>query len=132
MKNCSICLPFLTLGYHFCGSCGKRLKGVQGPERHLVGESRSDGPASGVQEAKPGRRGVEEIDVVTELLRLVTTVEGEARAQVAKHPAEDFPRVNAYCEGQANTLAMVREALAKISEKRSDLLNSEPFPPELG
>lgn len=118
MNTCKICNPFSTLGYPFCGACGKRLEGVTGPER-------SDEPASDVEEAKPGRRGVGEIVELSKLLRLIYRMKDEARADKRRAQESSNPEHMSYFGGKYTALCKLRSEVLRMAEERSDLSNND-------
>lgn len=101
------------------------LEWVEGSEQKLVGESRSDGPASDAEKRSGERRGVGEIVERDELLRYIERrereVRREANAAVRNKSVKGFEMA---C-GKEAELATLREWLSGISEERSDLSNAE-------
>lgn len=103
----------------------KRLKGMQGPEQGLVGESRSDEATCPAEEAKPGERGVGEIVGADELRRFIERSANEAQLERDAHGEKEFPRTRAFFEGQLTALDLLRSWLSAPAEKRSDLTNDQ-------
>lgn len=121
-NNCKV--QFGTWGRQ-CPYCGQVMELVQGPERHLVGESRSDGPAGGVEEAKPGRRGVGEIVERDELLRHIDGELSEARRSRRQAMEDVMPSLQSFYEGRVTALSELRNHVRHIAAERSDLPNAE-------
>lgn len=97
------------------------LEGVQGPERHLVGQSRSAGRQGGVEEATPGRRAVGKIGGATELRRHLSRKIEEARDKW-KSAETRGAKMDAYAWMAVNdALVQLRADFDRMAEKRSDL-----------
>lgn len=103
----------------------KRLKGVQGPERHLVGDVAERIPQEGgVEEVKPGRRGVGEIGGASELLRHIERKISEARGEADAALYYNNVKKFSHAEGKEAALVELHQWLSDTAEKRSDLSNS--------
>lgn len=102
----------------------RRLKGVQGPEQGLVGESRSDEPTGHAEEAKPGERRVGETVELSALRRHVDRMFMEASRQqrIALDGENEISEMlNA---GRVLALTELRQWLDRTAEERSGLSNS--------
>lgn len=108
----------------------KRLKGMQGPEQGLVGESRSDEPTGYAEEAQPGERRVGETVERAELRRQIERQIKEARADwlVAKKDSNQSGKDIA--AGQMGALGELAQWLDRTAEERSGLSNAELTHPE--
>jgi hypothetical protein len=109
--------------YPECHACGERLKGMQGPEQGIVGESRSDRQQGPAEDAKPGERGVGEIGGADELQRTMERMINEAREAQAQSKRTGFPLWEQYFYGKQSALIELRDEVFRISMERSDLAN---------
>ena len=125
MQKCEHCHCHWQLEYDRCPVCRRLLAGVQGPERHLVGDVAERLPqAGGVEDAKPGRRGVGEIVELAKLRRYVERELRKAR-RVERLAGRDTAQIILdYYRGRETVLAELRKMLTDIAEKRSDLSNA--------
>ena len=124
MKYCAKCMIEAEWNTADCPICLGRLEEMEGPERHLVGESRSDGQHGGVEEAKPGRRGVGKIVGADELRRHIDEqmVEERKHRRFAQRNANGIG--TSYHNGKLTALAELRKYADSIAEERSDLSNA--------
>lgn len=102
----------------------KLLEEVQGPERHLVGESRSDRRQDDVEDAKPGRRAVGKIADATELRRQIDRLKTEARGNEKRWFGILRGRGPEYFDGYRSALDDLKRIIDRIAEERSDLSNA--------
>lgn len=106
------------------------LKGMQGPERHLVGDVAERMPRQDVVEvSKTGRRAVGEIVELAELMRHVDRKIEEERlvTDVAAKAGDNL--VALYYHGKEDSLVELRTAIERMAEKRSDLSNVNVLAP---
>lgn len=98
---------------------------MQGPERLLVGESRSElTEQGGVEVAQPGSRAVGEIAIVAELRRHLAFKGDEARLRRDEAKGEGLPNwVVTHIQGEMTALREVSEWLTERTGERSDLSN---------
>lgn len=111
--------------FDFCPFCGERLKGMQGPERRLVGESRSDGPTSGAEVRSMEDGGVGKIVERDELVRRVNAMIGEARMSENYFNESDEPVEQARYNGRKSALIELRRIISDMAAERSDLPNDK-------
>ncbi len=102
----------------------ERLKGMQGPEQGLVGESRSGSETRPAEEAKPGERGVGEIVEMAELRREIERMISDARQREERSEQRDDESSASFYRGVAAGLVMLRKVVSVTTEKRSDLSNA--------
>jgi hypothetical protein len=109
----------------------KRLKGVQGPERSLVGESRSARKQDGAEERKEqsdcseeGRR-VGEIVELAELRRHLDRKIYEAQRYVTRSLSSGLDMSYTIAKAREAALIELRSDFKRIAEKRSDLSNAD-------
>jgi hypothetical protein len=125
MNCCKHCQIYNDHAANYCMKCGKLLEEVPGPERHLVGQSRSDGRLGDVEEAKLGRRAVGETVERAELLRYVDAQFDEAQAEMRKFEGLRLNYTANYYEGRSGALADLRQWLDRTAEERSGLSNEK-------
>ncbi len=106
-----------------CLKCGQVMVEMQGPERHLVGESRSATRPDDVEETKSGRRGVGEIVGAPELREYVDSELSEARRMEVSYTASENNEAACYMHGRVAALLDLQGWLYCRTAKRSDLSN---------
>lgn len=112
-------------GIFKCPECGKRLEGVQGPEQGLVGESLRDSETRPAEEAKPGERGVGEIVELAELQRHIECKYEEELGALRRVRCGKIEIRKSYLYGKMQALDELLQVIERITEKRSDLSNSQ-------
>lgn len=104
----------------------KRLKGVTGPERRLVGEPRSGSETSGVKERSREDGGVRVSAKASDLLGLVERTLGEARELREKARTGGNERLLKHFEGSVAALTIVLDRWERRKRQRSGHSNAEP------
>lgn len=108
----------------------ERLKGMQGPEQGIVGESHGDRQQGTAEDAKPGERGVGEIGGADELRRHIERKIAEARKEKLASKRTGFDRWESYFYGKETALIELLETIDRISKERSDLANANVEAPK--
>ncbi len=98
---------------------------MQGPERCLVVESRSDKQPDGVEDAKQGRRGVGEIGGADELLETVENMNREVRRIRKAAMKEDDKWMVSYARQAEAALGKLQAYVEVTLSERSDLSNDK-------
>ncbi len=102
----------------------KVLEGVQGPERHLVGDVAERIPRQdGVEETESGRRGVGEIVGALELRKYIASQLEKSRERMRHYNKKGAIATTVFYEGQVAAMIGLREWLTSRTAKRSDLSN---------
>lgn len=108
-----------------CLKCGDVMEGVEGSEEKLVGESRSDGPASEPEKRSGERRGVGEIVERNELLRHLEGKISEARISYDAALHYRNPKGMTAAKAKETALVELYEWLTAPAAERSDLSNEQ-------
>lgn len=102
----------------------RRLQGVQGPERHLVGDVAERIPRpDGVEETKSGRRDVGEIVGAMELLKWVDSRYAEASSEMRVASKKRNQELKDFHLGEMSLLIEIRAIVTDTDGQRSDLSN---------
>ena len=106
----------------------QRPEGMQGPERHLVGESLRDSTKDAVEEAKLGRRDVGEIGGAIELRGHIAREIREAQLRASAARQRDDQKAVDFSDGEVTALIKLQEWVADTAGQRSDLSNESSSP----
>lgn len=129
MNQCKTCLRETHPINQYCGWCNKRLEGVQGPERHLVGDvaerlTRQDD----VEVRSREGAGVGEIGGAAELREYIARELDEARRRKARLERGGNEHAVSHINGVIYALAKLRKRVPDTDGQRSDLSNAQAKP----
>ena len=125
MKYCKACDFHFPAETEKCPLCRRLLAGVQGPERHLVGDVAERMPQADVVEvSKTVRRGVGEIVELDKLRRVIAWKLRKERRQMAAAKQKSRESKRNFFAGKIAALVEIEKLADSWAEKRSDLSNA--------